>query len=308
VESVPIAYLKRMGKRVEIVLDRPRRKRCDFLFLKKPGKDGIVREQIFFRTQAGLREHRAKGRPLLYAGMRSEAEVVVDSREKYPWRFPESRTRKDELPVGDYALVIDNRYAAVVERKSFENMVSDLYRIQILDHQLRELSTYPHAALGSEALYADFSDKARIGEERSPAHLVRLLSEIAVLHPTVRVVFAGNRKLANQWTGAFFKSVARKVETSGKRPSEVMDQPVPYTDAPVDIALEARALILTDLVRSADGFSFKELAAQFPQADAGILKRVIARLRREGAIEMRGKASGARYVIGPLAPGRDSGG
>lgn len=41
VERVPLA-LQRRGVRLSVVLDRPREKRCDFLFLKRPDRGGRV--------------------------------------------------------------------------------------------------------------------------------------------------------------------------------------------------------------------------------------------------------------------------
>lgn len=38
VERVPVKSIKRFGKRLSIVLDRAKNKRCDFLFLKKKYK------------------------------------------------------------------------------------------------------------------------------------------------------------------------------------------------------------------------------------------------------------------------------
>lgn len=101
-----MAFLKRQGKRVEIILDRPSKKRCDFLFLKKRKASGEPYEQIFFRTQTGLSSHRSRGRLLLYGG--GTLSVVVDSAERYPWKFSKADSRRDKLPVGDYALVEKN--------------------------------------------------------------------------------------------------------------------------------------------------------------------------------------------------------
>jgi hypothetical protein len=43
-----------------LVLDRPRRKRCDFLFLTRPYKNrpGVSYEQIFWQTQQSMRQRR----------------------------------------------------------------------------------------------------------------------------------------------------------------------------------------------------------------------------------------------------------
>ena len=50
VERVDLLALQRRGPRLSMVLDRPRRKRCDFLFLERTYKNrpGASYEQIFW--------------------------------------------------------------------------------------------------------------------------------------------------------------------------------------------------------------------------------------------------------------------
>jgi len=95
-----------------------------------------------------------------------------------------------KLPVGDYALVEDERLVAVVERKTRENLLGNVHEIKGLHQQLAELGSYPHAAMVVEAQYADFRNPAKIGKWPA-SHLLRVLGEIAVLHPAVPLVFAG---------------------------------------------------------------------------------------------------------------------
>jgi hypothetical protein len=83
VETVPIASLQRVGVKLAVVLDRPQRKRCEFLSLTRERKDGTgAYEQVFFRTETAIRAHRSRGRTEL---VRREAiHVVIDRRERYP--------------------------------------------------------------------------------------------------------------------------------------------------------------------------------------------------------------------------------
>lgn len=55
-ERVEIIAFNERGRRVSIVLDRKRYKRCDFLFLKKSykGRPGENYEQIFWLTQRSI--------------------------------------------------------------------------------------------------------------------------------------------------------------------------------------------------------------------------------------------------------------
>lgn len=60
-ERVPVAHLGRVGRKLTVVLDRPNRKRCEFLVVPKVSeKDGRAYEQVFFRTESGIRAHRSR--------------------------------------------------------------------------------------------------------------------------------------------------------------------------------------------------------------------------------------------------------
>jgi hypothetical protein len=68
------------------VLDRPNLKRCELL-VQKPRREGGTYEQVFFRTESGIRAYRSRTR-LELAPAPAELRIVVDSGERYPWRFP----------------------------------------------------------------------------------------------------------------------------------------------------------------------------------------------------------------------------
>jgi hypothetical protein len=206
VESVPIAALARVGAKLSVALDRPRRKRCEFLVVTKARKDGRGSfEQVFFRTESAVRAHRSRGRVELSA--QAELDLVIDVREKYPWRFPGARIERRPLAAGDYALVAGEALLAVVERKTFANLLGDIGALRSLHQRLAELASQPRAALVIEAQYADFLDAERV-RPWPPAHVARVLAEIAAIHPRLPLVFAGNRKLANHWALGWFTAVA----------------------------------------------------------------------------------------------------
>lgn len=118
VEQVPVVHLARLGRKLSVTLDRAQRKRCEFLILEKPRADGGTIEQVYFRTEAAVRAHRTSKRAELSTRTDAALEVVIDSQERYPWRFPGARLVRRKLPVGDYALLHDERPLAVVERKT----------------------------------------------------------------------------------------------------------------------------------------------------------------------------------------------
>lgn len=66
--------------------------------------------------------------------------MVIDAQERYPWRFSGAASTRRKLPVGDYALRHDQRLAAVVERETRENFLTDLSHLKGLQQQLVELA------------------------------------------------------------------------------------------------------------------------------------------------------------------------
>jgi hypothetical protein len=290
IEQVPVAHLARLGRKLSVTLDRAQRKRCEFLILEKPLSDGSGSyEQVFFRTEAATRAHRnAKTAEL---SPNSGYEVVIDSTERYPWRFPGATELRRKLPVGDYALLFEERIAAVVERKTRENLLSDFGELKGLHQQLAELSSYPHAALVIEAQYADFGDAAKAG--RWPvAHLLRVLAELPVLFPSVQLIFAGNRKLANLWTQRFF--AAAEAALRQPRLPQVAEASAQYRKSPAEGGLDTRIRIaaLKDLP---DRFPIALLLQQFPETKPERVRRVLDGLRSEGKLRVEGRGRGARW-------------
>lgn len=291
VERVPVAHLARLGRKLSVTLDRPNRKRCEFLKIDQPLPDGSgTREQIFFRTQAAALGHRSAGRIEVWPA--TDLAIVVDVAERYPWRFPGATLTRRRLPVGDYALMQGERIQAVVERKSLENLLADVGRLRSLHQTLTELSSYAHAALVVEARYEDFADVKRIGRWQ-PTHLLRVLAEVQVLHARLPLVFAGSRASANVWAQRFFAAVgghAAQPATGLAEPSLPLFA-TPTADGGLDARIREAAL--TGLP---DAFPFGALRARFPDVPPERLRRVLLALRREGRLVCDGLKRAARWV------------
>jgi hypothetical protein len=288
-ERVPVAHLARLGRKLSVTLDRGTRKRCEFLKIEVKDAGGAgVREQIFFRTQAAAREHRSSGRIEVWPA--ESYDVVVDAAERYPWRFPGATLTRRRLPVGDYALLDGERLSAVVERKTLENLLTDVTRLRSLHQQLTELSSYAHAALVVEARYDDFADPARV-RAWQPTHLLRVLAELQVLHPRLPIVYAGSRRSANVWAQRFFAAVAGHVAQPGVGLAE---QALPlFHDAQADGGLDVR--IREAVLASEAGVTLVALAEQFPSAPKERLSRVLKALRAEGRVACHGRGVTARW-------------
>jgi hypothetical protein len=299
VEQVPVAHLARLGAKLSVTLDRSVNKRCEFLILVKPRADGDgTIEQVFFRTQAAVRAHRTSKRAELAVGAGARLALVIDSAERYPWRFPEATTVRRKLPAGDYALLFEDRPVAVVERKSMANLLNDLSALKGLHQQLAELAAWPHAAMVIEAQYGDFGNPAKIG--RWPAaHLLRVLGELTALFPSVQLVFAGNRALANIWCQRWFAAV--QAALAQPRLAQVAEPVARYRASAADGGIDSK-IRLAALRELPDGFAIGLLRQQFEQLPATRLKRVLDGLRDEGRLEVRGHGRGARWFRCPSAP------
>lgn len=292
VERVPVAQLTRVGRKLALVLDRPSRKRCELLAVEKPRRDGTgTYEQVFFRTESGIRAHRSRTR-LELGPAPAALTIVVDSGERYPWRFPEAAVERRKLAVGDYALVDAQRVVAVVERKSYDNLLGEVGALQALHQQLADLAGHPPVALVIEADYRDFLDPARLRGRWPAAHLARVLAEIAALHPGLPVIYAGNRKLANLWTARFFAAVA--AGRAGGAAPLVRELELRYDPGPREAGAgeRIRSAALEELPAP---FAFAELAARFPEIPAARVRAELDRLRREGRVRRIGAGRGARW-------------
>jgi hypothetical protein len=220
VERVPILAVQKRGVRMSIVLDRARYKRCDFLFLTKGYKNqpGAVYEQIYWQTQRSMSQRRPTVVPVSLRAAKG-LEICIASDERYPWSFPNSAVTKAKLPCGDYALMTEGEIRAVVERKTFDNLLADFGVMPVLHERLLELSTYEHNALVVEAPYEDFLNPAKL-HHYSASFCAAAIADLYALHPGLRVVFCANRKTANQWTAAFFAAVAHiEPEASSQMPT-----------------------------------------------------------------------------------------
>ena len=206
-ERVDIVAFNERGRRISIVLDRKRYKRCDFLFLKKTykGRPGESYEQIFWLTQRSIEQHRPAFK---HVSPRGDAEMVIQihSNERYPWRFSGALTKRGTIAAGDYALMEGDKEMAVVERKTLDNLLADFGTMPVLHQRLAELAAHDNHALVIEAPYADFLNPKKV-HHYTPGFCVKVIAELYVLHPQLRIVFCANRKVANEWTRNFFKAV-----------------------------------------------------------------------------------------------------
>jgi len=285
VQRVPVVSLKRYGKRLAVVLDRPKNKRCDFLFLTKKykSKEGEY-EQIFWRTERGLKERKPRVKLSTYT--KSELAIAIDSTERYPWRFPNDTVTREQLPVGDYALKEGNGITAVVERKTLDNLIAEFGRMSIFHQQLSELEAYRNSALVIEANYSDFLNPEKM-KFYPPAFSAKAIAELHTFHPNLPIVFAGNRKLGQEWTHQFFSAItAHEEDTPHHKVSEVIARYGKTPETSGGSYYEIRESIKSEFPQE---ITIAMMRETFPDVPESTLQRVLRDLKKEGIIQPHGR-------------------
>jgi hypothetical protein len=170
VERVPVKSCIARGPAVDLVLDRGRENRSQLFFTRLKGG----REAIFWQSARTAKKARPGVRtPTARASGLTELEIVVDTRERYGYRFAsqQARTVKGALRCGDYGVRRDGDLVAVVERKSLEDLAHSLVDGR-LAAQLGELDGGPRGRRGGGALFEAVHPAvrpARLGRRSSRA-------------------------------------------------------------------------------------------------------------------------------------------
>jgi ERCC4 domain len=196
VEEVPVRVCVRRGVAIDLVLDRPRESRSQLVFTSVRGREAIFWQSA--RTAATARpgvrvpRRRASGHEQLV--------ILVDTRERYPYRFGgrQARTERRALGVGDYGVELDGRLVAAVERKTLADLSGSLVDGS-LGFLLAELAALPRAAVVVEDRYSAVFKLEHV----QPGFVAELLAAVQVRYPDVPIVFCETRPLAQEWTFRF---------------------------------------------------------------------------------------------------------
>lgn len=195
VERVPVRSCIRRGAAIDLVLDRGRENRSQFVFAMARG-----REVIFWQTARTSKQARPSVSVPTARAAGQVLEILVDSHERYPWTFSaqQATTRRQALPAGDYGVLGDGRLVAVVERKSLADLVSTLTTGK-LRYLMADLAAMPRAALVVEDRWSAVFKLDRV----RPSTVTEGLAEAQVRFPTVPIVFCETRPLAQEWAYRF---------------------------------------------------------------------------------------------------------
>lgn len=197
-EAVGVRHCQRRGAAIDLVLDRGRNNRSQIVFTKPSAGRTGGRPMIFWQTARTARRARPGQRvPTRRASQLDQLTIEVDTRERYPYKFagrPVERQRT-ALPIGDYAIRHGDQLVAAVERKTPEDFFKSLIDGS-LNYALAELAALPAAAVVVEARYGALLDN----QHTQPGWLLELVARLQIRYPTVPIVFADSRKLAEEYT------------------------------------------------------------------------------------------------------------
>jgi hypothetical protein len=205
IERVGVISCTRRGPAIDLVLDRPRLSRSQFVFTEARG-----RAAIFWQTQRTARAANPGARVPRRRALEEGFTIWVDTRERYPYRFAgrDVQTERAALGAGDYALRTGGGVTlAAVERKSLENLASCLSD-GTLAFQMQRLSELPFAAVVVEGRYSALHKLEHV----SGAWLADVCTRLQVRYPEVQVVFADTRAFAEDWTYRFLAAALADAE------------------------------------------------------------------------------------------------
>ena len=201
IEEVPVRSCVRRGVAIDLVLDRYRENRSQFVVTTLKGG----REGIFWQTAKTTRKTRPGMRLPTRRSAAGVLEIVVDTRERYAWKFERQQVTvsKRALVIGDYAVEVDGEVVGVVERKKLGELASNVVDGSLLI-RLGELAAARRAAVVVEDRWADVFRLSYV----APSMVAEMLASAQVRYPNVPIVFCENRLLAQEWAYRFLGAAA----------------------------------------------------------------------------------------------------
>jgi hypothetical protein len=192
------------GRAVDLVLDRSRHNRSQFVFTTAHG-----RPAIFWQTPTAARGARPGVRAPRGAVRGVGAITIeVDTREQRPYDFAGRgvAVQRVALFAGDYAVRGPTGVVAAVERKSARDFVTSATS-GALAFAMADLSALPAAAVVVEERYSKLLADTRV----RPAFFADLLARMQVRAPNVPIAYAETRALAEDWTHRFLATAWREL-------------------------------------------------------------------------------------------------
>ena len=202
-EEVGVRMCAWRGRALDLVLDRARHNRSQFVFTTAHG-----RPAIFWQTPLVARRRRSRYRvPQAPSVGGRELAIEVDTREQRPYDFGGRalELRPVALFAGDYAVRGRDGVLAAVERKTADDFVTSATS-GALGFAMADLSALPAAAVVVEEHYSGLIAHPRV----RPGFMADLLARLQLRAPNVPIVYTENRRLAEDWTYRFLATAWRE--------------------------------------------------------------------------------------------------
>src|SRR3954469_18734451 len=197
-EEVGVRLCAWRGSALDLVLDRARHNRSQFVFTTARG-----RPAIFWQTPLVARRRRARAPMASPRAGGRELRIEFDTGEQRPYDFGGRalELRPVALFAGDYAVRGPDGIVAAVERKTADDFVTSATS-GALAFAMADLSALPAAAVVVEEHYSGLIAHPRV----RPAFMADLLARLQVRAPSVPIVYAENRRMAEDWTFRFLST------------------------------------------------------------------------------------------------------
>jgi hypothetical protein len=291
IDEVPIEACWRVGAAVHLVLRRARQRRSLFVWTRKG-----ERTLVFWRSEASMRRARPGIRVPLARDFGERITIVVDSGERYPWRFSGRGAvlERRRLPVGDYALAVGDELNAAVERKTPQDLASAAIGGQ-LGLTLAELGQTRHGAIVIEGRLSDVIKEAGLVR---PGWLMNVIAALQVEHPRVAWMFAETRQLAEEWAYRWLAAASR---IDGPRAIPLLDEralgeaPIEYEGRPRLLDAAARRSQLLEAANAGTEWTSRT-AARSCGVTQVTAAADLATLVRDGRLGVTGAGTKRRYV------------
>jgi hypothetical protein len=241
VERIELQACTRRGAAIDVIADRRREQRSQIVFTRGRG-----REMVFWQSPRTRKQARPDVQlPTARAAGLVDLEIIVDAHEQYAYKFTDQQvvTSRRALASGDYAVSLNGRIVAAVERKSLTDLVSSLTSGR-LRFALAELAILPRAAVVVEDRYSQIFALDHV----RPALVADGLAELQVRWPNIPIVFCETRKLAQEWTYRYLAAAhlwadgemaaVNRIGTGETDPGGGPEQPLPSS---ADLRSWARA-------------------------------------------------------------------
>jgi ERCC4-type nuclease len=173
---------------------------------------------IFWQTRTVAMKANPGGRVPHRRALMAGFTIHVDTREKYAFRFARRDVTLEHTAVeaGDYGVRDGERWLAVVERKSMEDLIGSLSS-GTLAYQLAAMAAFALAAVVVEGRYPKLFDLPRVKDGWLPDVFARL----QIRYREIPIVFADSRRFAEEWTYRFLATALADLGAVSDSPANV---------------------------------------------------------------------------------------